>query len=265
MGVLNVTPDSFSDGGRYFDPDCAVARALEMVAEGAAIIDVGGESTRPGAPPVSEEEELRRVVPVIRSLRAQTSAYLSIDTSKPAVMRSAVDAGADIINDVRSLQMPGALAVAASTGAAICLMHMQGEPATMQADPHYEDVVSEVKSFLLDRVFACTQAGIARARLLVDPGIGFGKRLEHNVELLAHLSEFVELRLPLLVGVSRKSTIGKLLDRPADQRLFGAVALATASVLAGAKVVRSHDVAATRDAIKIAQVLLDAGYESKRE
>jgi len=260
MGVLNVTPDSFSDGGRYFDTGRALDHALQMVAEGATIIDIGGESTRPGAAQVSIDEEIRRVIPVIRALRARTDAYLSVDTSKPEVMRAAVEAGADIINDVRALQVPGALAAAASTDAAVCLMHMQGEPATMQINPQYVHVVSEVQQFLQDRVLACNQAGIVRERLLLDPGIGFGKRLEHNVQLLAHLGELSELGLPLLIGVSRKSMLGALLDRPAEQRLFGAVALATSSVLAGAKVIRTHDVAATRDVVKTAQSLLDAGY-----
>lgn len=260
MGVLNVTPDSFSDGGRYLDPQIAVARAEQMLAEGADIIDVGGESTRPGAAPVSVDEELRRVVPVIRALAQRSAAAISVDTSKPEVMRAAVDAGAGLINDIRALRLPGALDAAAASGAAVCLMHMQGEPADMQKQPHYADVVEEVRDFLRGRVRACTEAGITANRLLIDPGIGFGKTIEHNLRLLAQLHRFRDLQLPILVGISRKSLIGVLTGRPVEQRLWGGLALTTAAVLSGARIIRTHDVPATVDAVKIAAALSAAGY-----
>lgn len=260
MGVLNVTPDSFSDGGRYADPQAAVAHAERMIAAGAEIIDVGGESTRPGAMPVDEDEELRRVIPVIRALSRLSAMTISIDTSKPAVMRAAVDAGAVLINDIRALRYPGALAAAAASGAAVCLMHMQGEPADMQQQPHYVDVVQEVREFLAARLQACVAAGIAVDRVLVDPGIGFGKRLEHNLKLLAGLHELQALRRPILVGVSRKSLIGLLTGRAVEERLPGGLALATAAVLAGAVIIRAHDIEATVDAVKIAAALRASGY-----
>lgn len=260
MGVLNVTPDSFSDGGRYADPQVAVAHAERMIAAGAEIIDVGGESTRPGAAPVDESEELRRVIPVIRALSQLSAVTISVDTSKPGVMRAAVDAGAVLINDIRALRHPGALAAAAASGAAVCLMHMQGEPADMQRQPHYADVVQEVRAFLAARIHACVAAGIAVDRLLVDPGIGFGKRLEHSLKLLAGLHELRALQRPMLVGVSRKSLIGLLTGRAVEQRLPGGLALATAAVLAGAAVIRAHDIEATVDAVKIAAALRASGY-----
>jgi dihydropteroate synthase len=252
MGVLNVTPDSFSDGGRYFDREAAVARGLAMVEQGALILDVGGESTRPGAKVVSAAEEIDRVVPVIERLARESSAVVSVDTSKPEVMRAAVAAGARMINDVRALLAPGALEAAAASDAAVCLMHMQGEPATMQADPRYRDVVVEVREFLARRVAACERAGIARERLCVDPGIGFGKRAGHNLRLLRDLAEFAALGLPVLVGASRKSLVGIITGRPPEQRLAGSIALAALSVARGAAIIRAHDVAETVDAVKVA-------------
>jgi dihydropteroate synthase len=258
MGVLNVTPDSFSDGGRYADAGAAVARGLELAAEGAAIVDVGGESTRPGAEPISVEEELRRVVPVLRGLARQTRVLLSVDTSRPEVMQQAVDAGASLINDVRALQNPAALQAAAASGAGVCLMHMQGEPRTMQQQPEYADVVKEVKAMLAARVQACLAAGIARERLCLDPGIGFGKRLAHNLELLRRLPELAEAGLPLLLGLSRKSLLRELTGRAVGERLAGSVALAAVAVLRGAHIVRAHDVAATLDAVRVAAALRPA-------
>jgi len=255
MGVLNVTPDSFSDGGRHADAGAAVARGLELVAEGAAIIDVGGESTRPGAAPVSVDEELRRVIPVIRSLAGQARALLSVDTSQPEVMRQAVDAGARLINDVRALRLPGALQAAAGSGAGVCLMHMQGDPRSMQRRPEYVDVVNEVKAMLAARVQACIAAGIAPERLCLDPGIGFGKLLSHNLELLRRLPELGTEGRPLLIGVSRKSLLRELTGRAVGERLAGSVALAAIAVLRGAHIVRAHDVAATYDALRVAVAL----------
>ena len=255
MGVLNVTPDSFSDGGRHADAGAAIARGLELADEGAALIDVGGESTRPGAAPVPLEEELRRVIPVIRGLAAGTRAVLSVDTSQPEVMRQAVDAGARLINDVRALQLPGALAAAAASGAGVCLMHMQGEPRTMQRQPEYADVVNEAKAMLAARVQACSAAGIAPERLCLDPGIGFGKRLEHNLELLRRLPELAAIGRPLLLGLSRKSLLRELTGRAVGERQAGSVALAAIAVLRGAHIVRAHDVAATYDAVRVAAAL----------
>lgn len=263
MGVLNVTPDSFSDGGRYLDPQVAVARAEEMISEGAAIIDVGGESTRPGAAAVDAEEELRRVIPVIRALGQKTSVAISVDTSRPEVMRAAVDAGAVMINDIRALGLPGAIEAAAASGAAICLMHMQGEPSDMQKHPHYTDVVREVGDFLRERIGVCNRAGIASNRLLIDPGIGFGKTRDHNLALLAQLHRLGDLQLPLLVGVSRKAIVGALTGRPVSERLYGGLVLAAAAVLAGARIVRAHDVAATVDAVNVAIALGEAGYSPR--
>ena len=258
MGVLNVTPDSFSDGGRHAGLDAAVAHAERMVEEGAAIVDVGGESTRPGASPVSAEEEIRRVVPVIERLASRMAVPVSVDTSKPEVMRAAVDAGAQLINDVRALRMPGALAAAAASGAAVCLMHMQGEPASMQSAPAYGDVIAEVRGFLDARVAACLSAGIPRERICIDPGIGFGKLLEHNLALLAGLAGIGEPSLPIVVGVSRKSLVGIITGRPPADRLAGSVAFAALAVARGARIVRAHDVAATVDAVKVAAALLGA-------
>jgi dihydropteroate synthase len=258
MGVLNVTPDSFSDGGRYDQLDAALARAERMVEEGAAIVDVGGESTRPGASAVSADEEIRRVVPVIERLVSRTTVLVSIDTSKPEVMRAAVDAGAQMINDVRALRVPGALLAAAASGAAVCLMHMQGEPASMQSDPSYSDVIADVRDFLDARIAACLAEGIPRDRICIDPGIGFGKRLEHNLALLAGLARIGEPSLPIVVGVSRKSLVGIITGRPPAERLAGSVAFAALAVARGARIVRAHDVAATIDAVKVAAALLPA-------
>ena len=252
MGVLNVTPDSFSDAGRFAAPDAAVEQGLRMAAEGAALIDVGGESTRPGAQPVSAAEELRRVLPVIERLRRTTTAVLSVDTSKPEVMRAAAAAGAGFINDVRALREPGALEAAAATGCGLCLMHMQGDPRTMQAAPHYGDVVAEVRAFLTARVTACRAAGIDPAQLTVDPGFGFGKNLEHNLTLLRQLGELAADGTPVLVGLSRKATVGTLTGRGPGERVYGSVALAVIAALKGARIIRAHDVAATVDALKVA-------------
>jgi len=252
MGVLNVTPDSFSDGGRFFNPDAAVRHAHEMIEEGAAIIDVGGESTRPGAAPTTLEEELARVVPVIEALRKHTTVFISVDTSKPEIMRAACLAGADIINDVCALTATGAMAAARETRAGICLMHMKGEPRTMQLAPHYDDVVVEVCAWLAARVAACREAGIDAARLAVDPGFGFGKRVVDNLGLLKHLARFQELGVAVAVGLSRKSMLATLTGRDVDDRTAGSVALAAIAVLNGARIVRAHDVAATVDAIRVA-------------
>lgn len=255
MGVLNVTPDSFSDGGRYATVDAAIARGHRMAAEGAAIIDVGGESTRPGAEPVGVAEESRRVLPVIEALAARLAVVISVDSSKPEVMRAAVAAGARLINDVRGLEAPGALEAVAETGAAVCLMHMRGEPRSMQEDPQYDDVVVEVRDYLAARVTACLEAGIGPERLCVDPGIGFGKRPEHNLALLASLDRLADPEIPVLVGVSRKSLVGIITGRPAAERLAGSVAFAALAVMHGAAIVRAHDVAATVDAVKVAGAL----------
>jgi dihydropteroate synthase len=251
MGVLNVTPDSFSDGGRFLDTEAAVRHGVSLAEQGAAFIDVGGESTRPGAAPVGVEEELRRVIPVIERLRGATAALISIDTSKPEVMRAAAAAGAALINDVRALREPGALAAARDSGCGVCLMHMQGEPRTMQLEPVYADVVSEVRAFLEERVAACRTAGIEAQRLAVDPGFGFGKTLEHNLTLLRHLGELSAAGRPLAVGLSRKSMVGKLTGRPEGERMLGSVVLAVIAALAGASIVRAHDVAATVEALKV--------------
>jgi dihydropteroate synthase len=251
MGVVNVTPDSFSDGGRYSGVAAAVAHALALIEEGADIIDVGGESTRPGADPVPVDEELRRVIPVIEALAAQTTVPIAIDTSKPEVMTAAVAAGAGLINDVYALRREGALEAAADSGAALCLMHMQGEPRSMQQAPEYNEVVEEVKRFLAERVMACQFAGIDKKRLVVDPGFGFGKTLEHNLALLRGLEQFASLGVPVLVGLSRKSMLGALTGREVDQRVHASVAAALIAAERGAAILRVHDVAASRDALAI--------------
>lgn len=250
MGVVNVTPDSFSDGGRYFSTAAAVEQGERLAQEGAAILDIGGESSRPGAQPVPVSQELARVLPVIEQLAARTQAVISVDTVKPEVMRQAVAAGAGLINDITALGAPGALEVAAASDAAVCLMHMQGEPRTMQHAPAYQDVVAEVRAFLAARLAACRAAGIGAARLCADPGIGFGKTLKHNLSLLAHLEELT-LGVPLAVGVSRKSLVGHLTGRASPERLPGSVALAVLAVVGGARIVRAHDVAATVDALAV--------------
>ncbi len=255
MGVLNVTPDSFSDGGRFFSVDAAVEQGERIAAEGAAIVDVGGESTRPGAAPVSADEEIRRVVPVIERLVGRIGAAISVDTSKPEVIRAAVAAGASMVNDVRALGVHGALAAVAGSGAAVCLMHMQGEPATMQQRPVYTDVLAEVRRFLASRVAACEAAGIARDRICVDPGIGFGKTVDHNLALLARLGEVGVEGRPVLVAVSRKSLVGIITGRAPGERHAGSIAFAALAAAGGAAIVRAHDVSATLDAVKIGSAL----------
>lgn len=250
MGILNVTPDSFSDGGRYDALDAAVEQALKMQQAGAAIIDIGGESTRPGAPPVGVQQELDRVLPVIEALSVKLQIPISIDTSKPQVMQAAVAAGAGMINDVNGLNAVGAMEAVTDANVPACIMHMQGEPRTMQQTPDYADVVSEVREYLSRRLAACEAAGISRQRLLIDPGFGFGKTLEQNLALLAGLESFQELGVPVLAGISRKSMIGQITGKPVEQRLPGSLAAAVMAVERGAKFLRVHDVAATVDALK---------------
>ena len=257
MGVLNVTPDSFSDGGRFLGRDAALRQAERMAADGAAILDIGGESTRPGAAAVSSQEEIDRTLPVIEALVTRFDIPLSIDTSKPEVMRAAAAAGAALINDVYALRREGALAAAAGLETAVCLMHMQGEPRTMQENPRYTDVVGEVYAFLARRVRACEEAGIARQRLLVDPGFGFGKTLAHNLELLANLERMADLGLPLLVGLSRKRSLGELTGRPVGERMPAGLAAAVLAAARGAHIVRTHDVRETVDALKVATAVFE--------
>jgi dihydropteroate synthase len=264
MGVLNVTPDSFSGDGLYADPASAVDHALAMIEAGAVIVDVGGESTRPGAVPTASDEQRRRVVPVIERLACDTRVAISVDTSDPAVMTAAVAAGAELINDVRALRREGALTAAARSGAGICLMHMQGEPASMQQEPRYTDVVAEVGEFLRERIASCLAAGIDPQRLCIDPGIGFGKTHEHNLRLLAELESLCALGPPLLVGVSRKSVVGIITGRPLRERVAGSSALAALAVERGARIIRAHDVAATVDAVRIATALRRAAGSRER-
>ena len=259
MGVLNVTPDSFSDGGRYRFLDAALRRAEMMAAEGAALIDVGGESTRPGAPPVSVQEELDRVLPVVERLARELSIPISIDTSKPEVMSEAARAGAGMINDVWALRQPGALEAAVASGLPICLMHMLGEPATMQREPGYGDVVVEVRAFLVERVQVCEAMGIPCTRILVDPGFGFGKTLDHNLTLLRHLDRFTDLTAGVLAGVSRKSMIGALLEAPVGERLAGSLAAAVIAAWQGACVIRAHDVGETVQALRVCSAVRATG------
>jgi dihydropteroate synthase len=250
-GVLNVTPDSFSDGGRHADPDTAVAQGLRLVEEGADVVDIGGESTRPGARPPSIAEELDRVVPVIEQLAQRTDTPLSIDTSRPEVMRAAVGAGASLINDVRALRYPDAVDTAAELGVPVCLTHMLRPPHLMQIDPTYVDVLAEVAAFLRDRIEVCVRAGIPRDHLVIDPGFGFGKTLAHNLELLRSLHTFTDLGVPVLVGLSRKAMLGQLTGRPVAERMAASITAAVLAVARGAKIVRAHDVAATSDALKV--------------
>lgn len=257
MGILNVTPDSFSDGGKFNSLDNALAQAKKMIDAGVSIIDIGGESTRPGAPEVSLQDELDRVIPAIKAIRAEFDVWISIDTSKAEVMRQAVAAGADLINDVRALQEPDALTVAAEVGVPICLMHMQGQPRTMQANPNYEDVLQDVSNFLEERVTACEEVGIAREQLILDPGFGFGKTIEHNYHLLAHLEKFHQLGFPILAGMSRKSMIFKLLNKKPADCMVASVTCATIAALKGAQIIRVHDVEDTLEAMKIIQVMND--------
>ncbi|BDU22054.1 dihydropteroate synthase [Dyella sp. GSA-30] len=264
VGIVNVTPDSFSDGGKLADTDAAVAHALKLAGEGADMLDIGGESTRPGAADVSLDEELARVVPLIERLVARTDLPISIDTSKPEVMRAAVAAGAGMINDVYALRREGALDVVAELGVPVCLMHMQGEPRSMQDAPQYDDVVGEVHRFLMDRVFACELAGIDKRKVMVDPGFGFGKDLEHNLALLRALERFSDLGSGAYVGLSRKSMIGKLTGRDdPTERAAGSVAAALIAVQRGARMVRVHDVAATVDALAVWQAV-KAGDQAPR-
>ena len=258
MGILNVTPDSFSDGGRFDRSDAAMRHAEAMVDEGAALIDIGGESTRPGSEGVTEQEELDRVIPVIEAVRSVTDTPISIDTSKPAVMREAVAAGAVMINDVCALQEPGALEAAAALSVPVCLMHMQGRPRSMQSAPSYDNVVAEVAAFLDERVQACIDAGIDESLVVVDPGFGFGKTRDHNVSLLANLRQCRVRGRPLLAGISRKSTLGDLTGRAVDERMPASVAAAVIAVLNGADIIRAHDVGPTVDALKVAQAVIGA-------
>jgi dihydropteroate synthase len=251
MGILNVTPDSFSDGGHFFAQDLALKQAKQMVSDGAAIIDVGGESTRPGAAVVPVEQEIARVVPVIEAIQSELAIPISIDTSKPEVMRAAVAAGAGLINDVQALRVDGALTAAVELAVPVCLMHAQGSPQTMQDDPQYDHVVDEVITFLLERVAACESAGIDKNQLILDPGFGFGKRARHNLQLMKYLSRLVEANLPILIGVSRKSIIGKLLNVSVEERLAGSLALASLAVWQGAKIVRTHDVRETVQVVNL--------------
>ena len=255
MGILNVTPDSFSDGGKHADVNQAAEHALQMVDEGAAFIDIGGESTRPGAPEVSLQEELDRTIPVIEAVAKNASCVISIDTSKAEVMREAVSVGAGLINDVRALQAPGALEAASEAGVPVCLMHMQGQPRTMQNNPSYDDVVEDVAQFLLERAKACKASGIGQEKILFDPGYGFGKSLEHNYALVKHLPKLMNLGYPVLVGMSRKSMIGNLLNRKVDERLAGSISLATIVAQMGAQIIRVHDVKETADAVNIVKML----------
>ena len=258
MGILNVTPDSFSDGGDFYYRERALERAFGMVEEGVDIIDIGGESTRPGASPVSAQEEIDRVAPVIESLATVLPVPISVDTSKPAVMRAAVEAGAGMINDVYALRMQGALDVVRSLDVPVCLMHMLGEPRSMQDAPRYDDVVAEVSAFLNSRISACDQAGIKRHRLIIDPGFGFGKTLAHNLILLRDLPRLRQFGLPVLVGISRKSMIGSLLNRPVDDRLYGSLSAAVIAALKGASILRVHDVRPTVDALAVVDAICEA-------
>jgi len=263
MGILNVTPDSFSDGGRLYESqrlsvERALKQAARMVAEGATLIDVGGESTRPGAEPVPVAEELERVVPVVERLSRELDVVISVDTSAPEVMQAAVEAGAHLLNDVRSFSRPGALDVAARSDLALCVMHMQGSsPATMQLRPHYRDVTEEVEHFLQFQLQRCRDAGIENERILLDPGFGFGKTLEHNLELLNRMERLQMLGAPLLVGTSRKSMVGLTLNRPVDQRLYGSLATVALAVSKGAKIIRVHDVAPTVDVVRMTEAVIN--------
>ncbi|MHA6309985.1 dihydropteroate synthase [Pantoea sp. S-LA4] len=253
MGILNVTPDSFSDGGKHNALVDALTHTNEMVNAGATIIDVGGESTRPGADEVSVEQELERVIPVVEAIAQRFEVWISVDTSKAEVIRESARVGAHIINDVRSLSEPGALEAAAATGLPVCLMHMQGEPRTMQQAPHYENILSEVDTYFAQQIARCEAAGIKKERLILDPGFGFGKNLSHNYELLAHLSDFHHFGLPLLVGMSRKSMIGQLLNVGPSQRLTGSLSCAVIAAMQGAQIIRAHDVKETAEAMRVVE------------
>ncbi|MDR0481137.1 MAG: dihydropteroate synthase [Gallionellaceae bacterium] len=258
MGIINVTPDSFSDGGRYLAHDAALARAQRMMDEGADMLDIGGESTRPGSLPVSVQQEIDRVVPLIEALR-DAPIPISVDTCKPEVMRAALAAGASLINDIEALQCPGAIEAVAASDAAVCLMHMQGTPRTMQQEPHYDDVVAEVRDFLRERIAVVEAAGIARERIVIDPGFGFGKTLAHNLTLLNRLETFTDLGVTLLAGLSRKSMLGAITGRGADERVAASVTAAVLAAQRGAKILRVHDVAPTVDALKVLEMTNEAG------
>ncbi|EYU16452.1 dihydropteroate synthase [Photorhabdus luminescens] len=263
MGILNVTPDSFSDGGVHNTLDMALRHAEKMINEGAAIIDIGGESTRPGADEVSEQEEVERVVPVVEALAQRFNIWISVDTSKALVMSESAKAGAHLINDIRALQEPGALESAAKSGLPVCLMHMKGQPRTMQDAPHYENLLSEVKQFFTEQIERCVMAGIAKDKLVLDPGFGFGKNLTHNYQLLAHLNQFHQFGLPVLAGMSRKSMIGQLLHVPPQERVVGSVACAVIAAMQGAQIIRVHDVKETVQAMQIVEATLSAKEEKK--
>lgn len=258
MGILNVTPDSFSDAGRFSQLDAALRHAEAMVAAGATLIDVGGESTRPGARAVSPLEEMERVAPIVERIHRELDVIISVDTSTPAVMRETARLGAGLINDVRSLQRDGALDAAAATGLPVCLMHMLGEPGTMQDAPHYDNLVEEVTEFLVDRIAQCAAVGIAPERIILDPGFGFAKTLQHNLSLFKHMQSLHALGRPLLVGVSRKSMIGMALNRPVGERLHGGLALAALAVAKGARILRVHDVAETVDVVRMIEAVESA-------
>ncbi|HEK0788194.1 TPA: dihydropteroate synthase [Proteus mirabilis] len=258
MGILNVTPDSFSDGGTHNSLNGAVNHAAKLIAEGASIIDIGGESTRPGASDVSIDEELQRVIPVVEAIRQRFDVWISVDTSKAQVITESANAGASIINDIRSLQEPGALEAAAKTGLPVCIMHMQGDPKTMQQSPHYENVLMDVDRFLQENIQRCVDAGIEKNQIILDPGFGFGKNLAHNYQLLAHLSELHHFGLPILAGMSRKSMVGQLLNVPPQERVAGSVACAVIAAMQGAQIIRVHDVKETVDAMKVVQATLSA-------
>ncbi|WP_353571267.1 dihydropteroate synthase [Candidatus Albibeggiatoa sp. nov. BB20] len=258
MGILNVTPDSFSDGGQFQQQDTALYHAEQMLQQGADIIDVGGESTRPDAQPISVQQELDRVIPIIKAIKQALPVKISIDTHKAEVMHAAVKAGADMINDVAALRHEHSLQVAAEANVTVCLMHMQGEPQTMQHNPQYNDVIAEVKQFLLQRVAACLNQGIAAQNIWIDMGFGFGKTLEHNLQLMNQLEQFTQLDYPVLVGISRKSMIGKVLDQPVEQRLHGGLGLTALAISKGAKIIRTHDVAATKNIVKMIQAVMNS-------
>ncbi|MCK8128077.1 dihydropteroate synthase [Pseudoalteromonas sp. 2CM39R] len=254
MGIVNVTPDSFSDGGQFFNTTAALNHAMQLLDEGATILDIGGESTRPGAPDVSLEDELQRVIPLINAIREQSDCVISIDTSKAEVMRQAIEAGADIVNDVRALQEPGAIEVVAQyPDVVVCLMHMQGQPRSMQNAPHYDDLASEINDFFNQRIAACEAAGIKQSQLILDPGFGFGKTLKHNYQILAQFNDYAQLGLPLLAGLSRKSMIGNLLNRDTKGRLAGSLAGALIAAQNGAHIIRVHDVKETADVLGVYQ------------
>ncbi|MBE4192459.1 dihydropteroate synthase [Vibrio parahaemolyticus] len=254
MAILNVTPDSFSDGGKFNSLELALAQVEKMITAGVSIIDVGGESTRPGAPDVSLEEELQRVVPVVKAIREKYDVWISVDTSKAEVMRQAIAVGADLINDIRALQEPGALQVAAASKLPVCLMHMKGQPRTMQESPQYENLIDDVAQFLEERIAACEAVGINKSQLILDPGFGFGKTIEHNYHMLAHLEKFHEFGLPILAGMSRKSMIFKLLNKPAADCTNASVVCATIAAMKGAQIIRVHDFEETIEAMKIVEM-----------